>query len=131
MDLQLSLKRHWFEMTGNPKTEDYRDITPYWFKRLFNCKYPEEQKGDYTTILEDIMYHAVESGYGISTVLKAYFTEPKPFTTNTMTLDYPSKEDTDRIKVFKHAGIEIRTGRPEWGAEEGKIYFVIKHGEKI
>lgn len=35
MNLQLSLKTRWFEMTKSGlKTEDYREITPYWVKRL-------------------------------------------------------------------------------------------------
>ena len=35
-NLQLSLKKNWFEMTKSGlKTEDYREITPYWYGRLF------------------------------------------------------------------------------------------------
>ena len=48
-----------------------------------------------------------------------------------MTLGYPSNNDVTRIKKYAHAGIEIRTGNPDWGAEPDKLYFVIKHGEKI
>jgi len=48
-----------------------------------------------------------------------------------MTLGYPRSTDKERIIVLEHKGIEIRTGNPEWGAEEGKLYFVIKHGEVI
>lgn len=48
-----------------------------------------------------------------------------------MTLGYPKSTDTERIIKFEHAGIEIRTGNPEWGAEPGKLYFVIKHGKRI
>jgi len=55
----------------------------------------------------------------------------KQFDINTMTLGYPSKSDLSKIKVFEHAGIEIREGREEWGAEPGKIYFVIKHGKRL
>lgn len=37
--LRLSLKSKWFEMTkAGIKTEDYRDITPYWIKRLTEYK---------------------------------------------------------------------------------------------
>lgn len=57
--------------------------------------------------------------------------EFKKFYTNTMTLGYPKSGDTERILKLEHAGIEIRTGNPEWGAEPGKLYFVIKHGEII
>lgn len=48
-----------------------------------------------------------------------------------MTLGCPKSTDKSRIKEFEHKGIEIRTGNPEWGAEPGKIYFVILHGKEI
>ena len=55
----------------------------------------------------------------------------KKFDSNTMTLGYPKSTDSDRILKLEHKGIEIRTGNHEWGAEEGKLYFVIKHGKII
>ena len=48
-----------------------------------------------------------------------------------MTLGYPKSNDTERILKLEHKGIEIREGKPEWGAEPGKKYFVIKHGQPI
>jgi hypothetical protein len=41
------------------------------------------------------------------------------------TLGYPKKTDTERRIVFKNPKIRVGTGRPEWGAEHGKLYFVI------
>lgn len=36
--LRLSLKTNWFEMTkAGIKTEDYREINQYWWKRLVQC----------------------------------------------------------------------------------------------
>ncbi|GAB1351347.1 hypothetical protein MASR1M12_00770 [Erysipelotrichia bacterium] len=32
---------------------------------------------------------------------------------------------------FRCRGLEVRNGRPSWGAEPGKKYFVIKIGETI
>ena len=41
--LRLSLKTKWFEMTSpNGKTEDYRDLTPYWYSIL--CLYDGQKK---------------------------------------------------------------------------------------
>jgi hypothetical protein len=34
-------------------------------------------------------------------------------------------------KLFVCNGIEIKEGKPEWGAKEGVNYFVIKLGELI
>lgn len=110
-ELRLSLKAKWFEMTkAGVKTEDYRDITHYWIKRL--CT-------DWC------------SGFDNDNRENVYMPVFKKFTTNIMTLGYPKSGDTERILRLEHKGIEIRTGNPEWGAEPGKLYFVIKHGNII
>lgn len=128
MNLQLSLKRKWFEMTKSGiKTEDYREINCYWSKRLiYNLK--------------DVLLH--KNRHVIGNFIDDYdaykfLTSPlnnfgfNDFETNTMTLGYPKSGDTERILKLEHKGIEIRTGNPDWGAEPGKLYFVIKHGEII
>ena len=107
-NLQLSLKKKWFVLTKlGIKTEDYREINEYWVKRLMeNVKMPD----------------------GSVSFIKG-LEQFKKFEINTMTLGYPKSGDTERILKLEHKGIEIRTGEPDWGAEEGKLYFVIKHGE--
>ena len=113
-DLRLSLKRKWFEMTRDGiKTEDYREVNEYWIKRLV-----------YTGFYLHPLNYCVEARSG-------QWHPVKEFSHNIMTLGYPSANDTDRIIQFEHAGIEIRTGNPEWGAEPDKLYFVIKHGARI
>lgn len=40
MTLHLNLKKQWFDkIASGVKTEEYRDIKPYWTKRLFNRHY--------------------------------------------------------------------------------------------
>jgi len=113
--LHLSLKTKWFKMTKlRIKKEDYREITPYWIKRLVESVLDEQGNkikpiGDY----REVDYH------------RFIF---KKFDINIMTLGYPKSTDTERILKLEHKGIEIRTGNPEWGAEPNKLYFVIKHG---
>ncbi len=128
MTLTLSLITNWFIMTNKLiKKEDYRIITPYWCNRFvlvngearskiwwqdkFNCS-----GGTIRWIIDNISIGNFSF---------------KKFDFNTMTLGYPSKNDESRILRFEHAGIEIRTGNPEWGAEPNKLYFVIKHGARI
>ena len=41
------------------------------------------------------------------------------------TLGYPKSNDTERRLSFKNPKIRIGAGKPEWGAEPGKNYFVI------
>ena len=117
MNLQLSLIGKWFEMTKvGTKKEDYREITPYWASRLINKEFACNSH-----TVEDIKTHLFACPNGVF----------KKFNHNTVTLGYPKKGDTERILKLEHAGIEIREGNTDWGAEAGKIYFVIKHGKKL
>lgn len=121
--LQLSLKTQWFNLTKEGvKTEDYREINEYYFKRLFRTK-------EYEEIGEAI--NGMKQGKSVESVGEWHLYFLKPFTHNVMALGYPSKTDTSRIITFEHAGIEIRTGNQLWGAEPDKLYFVIKHGKQI
>jgi hypothetical protein len=115
-NLQLSLKTKWFEMTkAGIKTEDYRELSEYWFKRI---------------VSKDIRHF-----WDLKMFIKYANNHPykiyRDFEINTMTLGYPKTGDNERILKLEHRGIEIRTGNPEWGAEPGKLYFVIKHGEFV
>lgn len=49
----------------------------------------------------------------------------KKFDKLVFTLGYPKSGDNSRRIEFNNARIYIKTGRPEWGAEPGKQYFVI------
>lgn len=128
-NLQMSLKTKWFEKTkARIKKEDYREITPYWEKRLFNYK-PKDivlNNKEWELVCNDII-DTLGDVEDLEWVLDNWYLSFKKFTTNIMTLGYPKSSDTDRILKLPHAGIEIRTGNPEWGAEPNKIYFVIKH----
>jgi len=126
--LQLSLKRQWFEMTkAGIKNEDYREINDYWCRRLL--KVDEETEWDvWQKLIEDLsnQKRKHEDVYECLSFFGAFF---KKYDCNIMTLGYPKATDTSRILKLEHKGIEIRTGNPEWGAEPGKLYFVIKHGK--
>lgn len=113
--LQLSLISKWFLMTkAGIKTEDYREITPYWIKRLC-VAHPM----------------SIIAGGDLADKHTGQQFSIKKFSYNIMTLGYPLSTDSDRILNLEHSGIEIRDGKPEWGAEPGKLYFVIKHGNII
>ena len=100
--LTLSLKKQWFDMIkADIKKEEYREINRYWTARLVAAMVP------FT-----------------GTVLS--FTD---FDRLVFTLGYPKAEDTERRLEFKNPKIRIGTGKPEWGAETGKNYFVISWEE--
>jgi len=138
MNLQLTLKAKWFEMTkAGIKTEDYREITPYWANRFFNKKEKHMTKWFWNGLLSrtgvdgirHYRYFAFSGQEQVENTIKSYGL--KAFNQNIMTLGYPKATDTDRILKLQHKGIEIRTGNPEWGAEPNKLYFVILHGDII
>ena len=117
-NLRLPLKKKWFEMTkAGIKTEDYREITPYWIKRLTS------------NFSFDINKYLLKLNENKDVINKGSM-EAKSFTKNTMTLGCQKKIDTEKTISFKHKGIEIRTGNPDWSAEPDKLYFVILHGER-
>ncbi len=121
-DLRLPLKRKWFDMTSpDEKTEDYREINSYWCNKLLNFKYIKRNRKFWEGRLKFFNGKDILNGY----------TTLCEFDFNIMTLGYPKSTGPCRIKKYEHAGIEIRTGKPEWGADPGKFYFVIKHGKEI
>jgi hypothetical protein len=125
-NLQLSLKTKWFNLTKDGiKPEDYREINEYWCRRFFNHKQCKLTLEEIFRYIKNYKYY----GYvDVNTIFTYHDLSFKEFDTNTMTLGYPKKTDTERILVLEHKGITIDYGKPEWGAEEGKLYFVIKHG---
>jgi len=129
-NLQLPLIGKWFEMTKSGiKTEDYREINEYWFKRLvFQYKKVFRYTYGYDIDLLDKQTISVALQRIVKDNLKVNMIGFNPYDINIMTLGYPKSTDSDRILKLEHKGIKIRTGNPEWGSEPDKIYFVIKHG---
>jgi len=124
-NLQLSLKGEWFKPTkAGIKTEDYREITPYFCKMLLTAYWGFEltKKQWYDEFFENTTIEETIEHIDL-------FCTFKPFKNNIMTLGYPKKTDLKSICTLKHEGIEIREGHQEWGARKGVKYFVIKHGE--
>ena len=104
--LTLSLKRKWFDMIkSGEKKEEYRETKPYWKKRLRNV------------VLKT----------ALSTVYEGF----QQYDRLVFTLGYPKAGDTERRLTFKNPKIRVGTGRPEWGAEPGKNYFVITFGDRV
>jgi hypothetical protein len=128
-NLQLTLIKKWFDLTkSGEKTEDYREITSFWCNRLllFDGKSKNKSfwENEFLNVLDAISFKNIvnENDRGVSF---------KPVNKNIMTLGYPSFDDRERYLYLDHKGIEIGTGRPDWGADPNKYYFVIKHGKII
>lgn len=127
MNLQLSLKKKWFGMTKKLiKLEDYRALTSYWCNRFILVEGERKPKSWWVKKQE----HPNFIDWLIANIeIKAF--SFICFNHNIMTLGYPKSTDVDRILKLQHKGIEIREGNTEWGAEPGKVYFVILHGHEL
>lgn len=103
--LTLTLKKKWFDMIkSGVKTEEYREIKPFWTKRLM---------GNAIEYVPDMDNPIVPT------------TIPKNYDTLVFTLGYPKADDMARRMVFKNPKIKIAVGNPDWGAEKDKMYYVI------
>jgi hypothetical protein len=118
--LTLSLKREWFDMiTSGEKKEEYRETSAYWISRLLKyslgeiCVAATKSMRTMTYFSEWVERH-VNNGDWVKTFDNIVFT-----------LGYPNADDTERRLEFKNPKIRLDTGKPEWGAEPGKQYFVI------
>lgn len=94
MNLQLSLKTEWFNKTkAGIKTEDYREITPYWYSRLVDIKKLNLLKKQSLLFVVAMANHNPPKAFKdeANRIYKGCF---KSFTQNTMTLGYPKKSDS-------------------------------------
>lgn len=122
--LYLTLKKVYFDMVGNGKPEEYRELTMYWAKRL--CNRIPTPRGGYFSPINSVLLGESLDGWKIFTGGAPAFNEFDQvlFANGGHFGDVPKK-------LFEFKGIEIREGNPEWGAEPGKKYFVIKLGKQL
>jgi len=100
-DLVMTLKKKWFDMIlSGVKTEEYREIKPYWEKRFINYfgKHYDFSKETpaliWNTKLKDIIF---KNGYA-----------------------------KDAPQFNAECTISEGYGKEEWGAEKGCKYYILK-----
>lgn len=127
--LHLTLKKQWFDMIASgEKLEEYREIKPYWVSRLIDWSdYPKEEPNEHKYIVQNIVYD-IENGHNPDRVLLSFFSKFKSFVGILFINGYSGGA---RRKSYKFDSISIGEGRPEWGAEPGKKYFIIKFSPLI
>lgn len=101
--LDLPLKKKWYEMIeSGEKNEEYREIKPYWSKRLLGFDAPLfSQRYGYQ--------HANQKGYTHVRFRYGY---------------------TRRTMLFKIDSITVDVGNPDWGAPSYPV-FIIKFHEHV
>lgn len=108
--LHLNLKKKWFDMIlSGEKKEEYREMSAYWKRFFSGMFYINSTERLATVTIKDIKYL------------------PK-----NITICFSNGYAKNRRQFFiELESIHIRKGRPEWGAEPGKYYFVLSLGKKI
>lgn len=93
--LYLPLKKEWYEMIERgEKTEEYREIKPYWCKRLVGVD---------TISVSGVLREIYEYAYTHIKFSYGY---------------------TDRTMTFKCNGITIGKGNKEWGAPDTDVFII-------
>lgn len=118
--LHLSLKKRWFDMIASgEKREEYRELSPFWIKRLIyweqdidwdNYIYKQMPKGQAECLAKtrELLFYGFMRG-------KLEF---KPWLNVIFTLGYPKAGDTSKTitKYVKH--IRLGLPNPDWCPED-------------
>lgn len=100
-DMVLTLKKQWFDMIlSGVKTEEYREIKPYWEKRFTNYfgRYHDYSQNPPIQVWDqEKKYIVFRNGYG-----------------------------KDKPEFTAECSISEEYGKEEWGAEQGVKYYVLR-----
>lgn len=98
--LTLPIKKKWFDMIkSGKKKEEYREIRPYYASRFYK--------------------NYIVGGVGLKWI---FINNPKVYQEIIFRNGY--RKDSPKIKCYCY--ISKGYGKPEWGAEPNKLYYVIK-----
>ncbi len=113
-------------IASDVKKEEYREIKPYWVKRLVNIK--EEMEFDVwdefcTDLKRPLQHHS-----SVDELLKFFGFEFRKFDAVRFTNGYSRKYPSILLEC---EGIEIGTAKPEWSDNWPGNVFKIKLGKRI
>lgn len=124
MVIHMNLTGKWFDKHLQDKNEEYRDLKPFWFKRL--CTYKDEDIRLYE-------WDEVLEGLDVIDVLNLISDKVIEFKPIKTVIYSNGMKPIEILPRFKRTVVDIRIGKgkEEWGAEKGKPYFVIQHNFRI
>lgn len=113
--IDLVLTHKWFDMISiGIKREEYRNITRYWTQRLTRrCSSHYKHGCDKDCVKEYVGKNNNKSLFTNITHVRFH------------------RGYTSTIITYVVSEIVIGTGKPEWGAEPGKEYYVIRLGRQL
>lgn len=125
--LHLVLKRKWYDMINSGiKTEEYREIKPYWEKRLLDYKSLSDYVDkNYKAMLA---YEFVVHGSLQPHIEDAPHMFPRGYKKVVFRLGYQRNAPS---MTFEVRDICFGYGKEEWGAPTDKEVFIIKLGKRI
>ena len=125
--LHLVLKGKWYDMIASGvKTEEYREIKPYWEKRLLDYERLCDDTGIVGKEYQVKLNAFVDSGiWDLDKVCDDYRHGYKKVKFHR---GYHRDAPTMTFKI-KHIG--AGQGKIEWGAPKDEFVFIIKLGEEI
>ena len=114
-NLNITIKKQWFEMIElGIKTEEYRELKPYYFSRLLQCYKDLKTKNSKIFCKKANCIRCITESDGGEFINFKFVTFKNGYSKNSPSLK------------FEIENIKIATGNVSWGAEPGKLYFVIK-----
>ena len=125
--LYLVLQEPWFSMEKDCiKKEEYRRICEYYIRRFV------KDEGLQSWAIDEVNKNGFEISKDLKDALNDYLAKHNPFKRYHIANGMCSAERfPHRHAEFLEPKIHIGTGRPEWGAKECEIYFVITWGMKV
>ena len=128
--LTLPLKKKWYDMIkSGEKTEEYREIKPYWCNRLiYSC--PLGIDAYWKPVLARTFEAIEQQGERLPNMslehLLLWQYGTRGYTHVRFRYGY-----TKRTMLFELDGITIGKGKTEWGAPDDKEVFILKLGSKV
>ncbi len=135
--LDLPLKGKWYDMIASgEKREEYREIKPYWIKRIMKCVVwcskgllqAECKLGYYcydNLVTGKRLCYSQQNGGACCGNIADFTAISGGYTHVRFRRGY-----TNTTMLFKCEGITIGKGNPDWGAPKEEV-FIIKLGERI
>jgi hypothetical protein len=118
MVLKMTLKKKWFDMilSGEKKTE-YRELKPYWIKRIFD--YKDLGNGTAESFLDALMQKKYPMFFYQKRITQIHFFNGAYFSENLPNF------------VIELESTYFGEGVEEWGAEKGKEYLSFRLGKIV
>lgn len=108
------------------KPEEYREIKTFYLPRLVDFKlmhhHDKQEIFDLSWSYPEDLTEVIENGFNNNSLGRRHY--------DTITYSNGMKKNGPRF-VIEYKALEIRTGKPEWGAKEGVKYFVLNLGKII